>query len=67
LGYNWATIVDIETTKTIVMEKELADRIQNLAEKERRSFAREAQVLLEAALGRLERERESVPAAEAQE
>jgi hypothetical protein len=39
-------------TKTITMEKDLADRIQAMADKERRSFAREAQVLLEAALAR---------------
>jgi predicted transcriptional regulator len=42
----------METTKTIVMEKELAGRIQELADKERRSFSRQAQVLLEAALER---------------
>jgi predicted transcriptional regulator len=52
----------IETTKTIVMEKELADRIQELADRERRSFAREAQVLLETAL-----ERREEPQAEARE
>jgi predicted transcriptional regulator len=40
----------METTKTIILEKETADRIQALAEQERRSFSREAQVLLEAAL-----------------
>jgi uncharacterized protein YutE (UPF0331/DUF86 family) len=41
-----------EITKAITMEKALADRIQELAHKERRSFAREAQVLLESALDR---------------
>jgi predicted transcriptional regulator len=41
-----------QLTKTITMEQDLADRIQALADKERRSFAREAQVLLEAALAR---------------
>jgi hypothetical protein len=41
-----------QQTKTIVMEKELIDRIQELADKERRSFTRETQVLLEAALAR---------------
>jgi plasmid stability protein len=54
----------METTKTIIMEKELADRIQILADKERRSFAREAQVLLEAAL---EREKQPAPAKAAAE
>jgi hypothetical protein len=42
----------MEITKTIVIEKELADRITELAKRERRSFAREAQVLLEASLER---------------
>jgi predicted transcriptional regulator len=41
-----------QITKAITMEKALADRIQELAHKERRSFAREAQVLLETALER---------------
>jgi predicted transcriptional regulator len=45
----------IKPTKTIILEKELADRIQELADGERRSFAREAQVLLEAALERQKR------------
>jgi predicted transcriptional regulator len=40
----------METTKTIIMDQEMADRIQELADRERRSFAREAQVLLETAL-----------------
>jgi hypothetical protein len=48
MGYIW----DMETTKTIIMEQEMAERIQELADRERRSFAREAQVLLEAALER---------------
>jgi predicted transcriptional regulator len=43
----------METTKAIVMEQDLAKRIQELARKERRSFAREVQVLLEAALEHL--------------
>jgi hypothetical protein len=42
-----------QITKAIMMEKELADQIQELADKERRSFAREAQVLLEGALERM--------------
>jgi predicted transcriptional regulator len=42
----------METTKSITMSQEMAGRIQELADKERRSFAREAQVLLEMALGR---------------
>lgn len=37
----------------MVMDQELAGRIQELADRERRSFARECQVLLEAALERL--------------
>jgi predicted transcriptional regulator len=41
----------METTKSITMSQEMADRIQELADRERRSFAREAQVLLETALG----------------
>jgi hypothetical protein len=44
-----------QITKAITMEKALADRIQELAHKERRSFAREAQVLLETALERYKR------------
>jgi predicted transcriptional regulator len=42
----------MKVAKTIVLEQELAARIQELADKERRSFAREAQVLLESALER---------------
>jgi hypothetical protein len=48
-------IWDMETTKSITMTQEMADRIQELADRERRSFAREAQVLLEAALERQKR------------
>jgi hypothetical protein len=43
----------MEVTKTIVMTSELAASIQELAARERRSFAREAQVLLEEGLKRL--------------
>jgi predicted transcriptional regulator len=46
--------MDMEMTKTITMTQELAIRIQELADQERRSFSREAQVLLEAALKRRE-------------
>jgi predicted transcriptional regulator len=50
----------METTKTIIiMEKELAERIQELADRNRRSFSRQAQVLLEAAL---ERQKQPEPA-----
>jgi hypothetical protein len=41
-------------SKSIILEKPLADLIQRLADQERRSFSREAQVLLEAALKRRE-------------
>jgi hypothetical protein len=41
----------MEITKTIVMDEEMAACIQKLADSERRSFSREAQVLLETALG----------------
>jgi predicted transcriptional regulator len=44
--------MDMETTKTVIMEKELAERIQKMADLERRSFSRQAQVLLESALER---------------
>jgi predicted transcriptional regulator len=54
--------MDMETTKSITMSQEMADRIQELADRERRSFAREAQVLLETALGW---EKQPEPAAEA--
>ena len=40
----------MEITKSIIMEKEMSAYIQELADKERRSFAREVQVLLETAL-----------------
>jgi predicted transcriptional regulator len=40
----------MKITKTITLDQEMADRIQELADRERRSFAREAQVLLETAL-----------------
>jgi hypothetical protein len=56
MGYIW----DMKITKSVIMEQEMADRIQELADKERRSFAMEAQVLLEAALERL---KQSDPAA----
>jgi hypothetical protein len=39
-----------QVTKAIRMEKWMADTIQKIANQERRSFAREAQVLLERAL-----------------
>jgi predicted transcriptional regulator len=42
----------MQITKTIAMSEEMAEHIQELADKERRSFSREAQVLLEAALER---------------
>jgi predicted transcriptional regulator len=42
----------MESAKTIMMSEEMAACIQELAEKERRSFSREAQVLLETALNR---------------
>jgi predicted transcriptional regulator len=54
----------MEVTKTIVLEQELADRIQELADRERRSFAREAQVLLETAL---ERQKQPEPATQERE
>jgi hypothetical protein len=50
MGYN----INMEITKSITMTQEMADHIQELADKERRSFAREAQVLLEVALERQE-------------
>jgi predicted transcriptional regulator len=49
----------METTKTIVLSEDVAARIHELADKDRRSFSREAQVLLEAAL-----ERQKQPPAE---
>jgi hypothetical protein len=56
LGYIW----DMERiNKTILLEKPLADMIQELADRERRSFTMEAQVLLEAAL---ERQKQPEPA-----
>jgi hypothetical protein len=48
----------MEITKTITLTQEMADLIQEMADRERRSFAREAQVLLEAALERQNQERE---------
>ena len=42
----------MEVSKTIILSQELADRIQELANRERRSFARQTLVLLEAALKR---------------
>jgi hypothetical protein len=50
----------MEMTKTITMTQEMAIRIQELADRERRSFAREAQVLLEAALKQCESPRPSM-------
>jgi hypothetical protein len=41
--------------KAIRMNEELAIRIQGMADRERRSFARQAQVLLESAMERLDR------------
>jgi hypothetical protein len=40
----------MKITKTIIIEKELADRVLELAKREWRNFAREAQVLIEASL-----------------
>jgi predicted transcriptional regulator len=48
MGY----IIVMEVAKSIAMSEEMAARIQDLADKERRSFSREAQVLLETALER---------------
>jgi predicted transcriptional regulator len=42
----------MEVSKTIIMDKEMADRIQKLADQEQRSFSRQALVLLEAAVER---------------
>jgi predicted transcriptional regulator len=42
----------MEVSKSIAMSEEMATCIQELADKERRSFSREAQVLLETALER---------------
>jgi predicted transcriptional regulator len=42
----------VETIKSITMSEEMAACIQELADKDRRSFSREAQVLLETALNR---------------
>jgi hypothetical protein len=42
----------MEVAKSITMSREMAACIQELADKERRSFSREVQVLLETALKR---------------
>jgi hypothetical protein len=41
----------LKVTKAVNMDEETARRIQALADRERRSFAAEVQVLLEAVLG----------------
>jgi hypothetical protein len=49
-------------TKTLSLEDWIAEAIQELADKEKRSFTRQAEVLIEAAL---KREKQPEPAAEA--
>jgi hypothetical protein len=40
----------IKVTKAVVMDQVLAEQIQELADRDRRSFARESQILLEEAV-----------------